>query len=139
MKVKFSISLTLLVIIALVVFSVSFVLAHDPSLTNHPGLSHIHVKGKITAPDGSPARLPSGAMIGGKSGEVFDLIAIECHANPNEVVTSPINPNTGEYEIIFYFKNHTERCREEFDVRPMWPERMRFINAPGYELKRAAR
>jgi hypothetical protein len=139
MKVKSSITLTLFVIIALVVFSVSFVLAHNPSLTNHPGLSHIHVKGKITAPYGSPARLPSGAMIGGQSGEVFYLIPIECHANPNYFVTSPINPNTGEYEIIFYFKNNTERCREEFEIRTIWTERMRLINASGYELKKAPR
>jgi len=135
MKVKFSISLTLLVIIALVVFSFTLVLAHNPGVTNYPQHSHIHVKGKITGPNGLPATLLSGAMISSKSGELFDYIAIECHVNPNEVVTSPINPNTGEYELIFYFKNHTERCREDFNIRrPLRMLQFRLLNTPGYEL-----
>jgi len=135
MKVDFSKVLTIPLLITVLVFSASFALAHDPSTTNYSQFSHAHVKGKITAPDGSVIRLPEGAMVKAMSNEAFRFIPQECHMNQSPV-TSPINPNTGEYELIFYFKADSEKCRDEFQRRPLDTSKIQIINAPGYEFKR---
>jgi len=135
MKVNFNNALVISLVITVLLSSASFALAHDPSTTNYPQLSHIHVKGKITALDGSVIRLPEGAMVKAMSSEAFRFIPSECHANQSPV-TSPINPNTGEYELIFYFKADSEKCRDEFQRRPLDTSKIQIINAPGYEFKR---
>lgn len=134
MKSSFNRTLSILVVITILTLSVTFALAHDPSVTQYPGFSHIHFKGKITAPDGSVPRLPQGAAVSAKSSELFKFISPECHLDQNPV-TSPINPNTGEYELIFYFKADSEKCRNDVAVRPAVPSAIKFLNAPGYEFK----
>ncbi len=135
MKVNFNKTLIISLVITVLVLSASSAIAHDPSATNYPQFSHIHVKGKITAPDGSVIRLPQGAMVRAMSSEAFRFIPQECHMNQSPV-TSPINPNTGEYELLFFFKADSEMCREEFKTRPLDTSKIQIINAPGYEFKR---
>lgn len=109
--------------------------AHPPAETGHPDKSHIHIKGKITAPDGSLIPIPEGAKVTANASELFgSIMPISCINGTYQ--RSPINRNTGEYELIFLVYAHRTECRENLFRVPIDPTKIKIEGIPGYDFRR---
>ncbi|GAQ94574.1 hypothetical protein TAGGR_1758 [Thermodesulfovibrio aggregans] len=108
--------------------------AHPPSQTEFPYLGHFDIYGKITAPDGTIIRFPADARVTAKSSEVIGQV-MPRHCLLSTESFSPIDPNTGEYHLIFFIDTTKPECRENFNKPPILLDKIKLINAPGYDLK----
>lgn len=122
----------LFVVTALLIFN-NATFAHPPSETQFPHLGHFDVYGKITAPDGSVIRFPADAKVMANARELIgQAMPTECLYNTSSF--SQINPNTGEYHLIFFIDTRKTECREAFNNPPIFTNKIKIINAP-YDLK----
>lgn len=122
----------LFVVTALLIFN-NATFAHPPSETQFPHLGHFDVYGKITAPDGSVIRFPADAKVMANARELIgEVMPTECLYNTSSF--SQINPNTGEYHLIFFIDTRKTECREAFNKPPIFTNKIKIINAP-YDLK----
>lgn len=133
-KKKIDWTLKLILVVGFLLFLSNSAFAHPPSQTVFPHLGHFDIYGKITAPDGSVIRFPADAKVTADSAEVIgNAMPRECLVNTNYF--SPINPNTGEYHLIFFIDTKKAECREAFNKPPIVVDKIKIINAPGYDLK----
>lgn len=102
--------------------------AHDPSATTSPNLSHIHIKGRITTPEGTGI---AGARVGvWPWATMFPGLPTQCYYGEMTGATG----SDGNFEFIIFLKTEPQLCREAFDRITIDKTQLKWIKE-GYDIK----